>query len=135
VDIDRLAAAGIPVVVDSMYGAGAGCMTSLFQGKPLKLYNIRDAWNPGFPGLARPEPIPPHVQALSEEVVRRRLTLYESHADLLRRYYAELIVDRPQHFRVDSTGTPAAVSERVVRALAEIIPEKGGGPVAVLEKS
>ena len=75
VDIDRLAAAGIPVVVDSMYGAGAGCMTSLFEGKPLKLYNIRDAWNPGFPGLARPEPIPPHVQALSKEVVRRRASV------------------------------------------------------------
>lgn len=70
IDPDRLAGGGFSVVVDSMYGAGAGCMNRLFAGTRLQLHAIRQERNPAFPGLARPEPIPPHIQPLADEVRR-----------------------------------------------------------------
>ncbi|MBI4524148.1 MAG: nucleoside monophosphate kinase [Deltaproteobacteria bacterium] len=60
-----------------------------------------------------------------EDVVRRRLALYESHAESLRRYYAEMSDDRPQHFRVDRTGKPTKISETVIRALSAHLVESG----------
>lgn len=53
-----------------------------------------------------------------EDVVRRRLTLYETHAVSLRRYYAEMSDNRPSHLRIDGTEEPREVSDRVIRALA-----------------
>jgi adenylate kinase len=52
-----------------------------------------------------------------EDVVRRRLTLYETHAESLRRYYAEMSDNRPSHLRIDGTGEPREVFDRVSRAL------------------
>jgi adenylate kinase len=65
-----------------------------------------------------------------EDVVRRRLTLYETHAESLRRYYAEMSDNRPRHLRIDGTGGPGEVSDQVIRALSALMPDRGAGPVA-----
>ncbi len=72
VDMTRLADATFPVVIDSMWGAGAGCLQNLLKDSKLEVHAIRQERNPAFPGLSRPEPIPPHTQALSEAVVEVR---------------------------------------------------------------
>ncbi len=63
-DLGCVAASGIRVVVDSMFGAGAGYVDDLLAGSDIDLLAIRQEHNPAFPGMARPEPIPPYTDAL-----------------------------------------------------------------------
>jgi adenylate kinase len=65
-----------------------------------------------------------------EDVVRRRLTLHQTHAESLRGYYSERPDNRPRHLRIDGTGEPREVSDSVIRALSALMPERGAGPVA-----
>ncbi len=67
-DLGRVAASGIRVVVDSMFGAGAGYVDELLAEGDIDLVTIRQEHNPAFPGIARPEPIPPYTDALREAV-------------------------------------------------------------------
>ncbi len=62
----------LKVVVDAMYGSGAGWLPRLLGGGKLKVPEIHPEWNPAFPGLARPEPIPPQTDALGQAVLDRR---------------------------------------------------------------
>ena len=71
-DLKRIRAADIRVVVDSMFGVGAGYVDKLLEGGSVDLITIRQEHNPGFPGIARPEPIPPYTDALSAAVVQQR---------------------------------------------------------------
>ena len=63
-DLADLARVG-PFVVDSMFGSGAGYLARAFAraGVDPRLIEVRGERNPLFPGLARPEPIPPHCRA------------------------------------------------------------------------
>lgn len=67
-DLGRVATSGIRVVVDSMFGAGAGYTDELLADGDIDLITIRQEHNPAFPGIARPEPIPPYTDALGEAV-------------------------------------------------------------------
>src|SRR4051794_17602139 len=69
-DIQSLRDAGITIVADAMYGAGSGYFERILSGGKTKVIGIRQERNPIFPGIA-PEPIPPHVQLLQEEVRRQ----------------------------------------------------------------
>ena len=69
-----------------------------------------------------------------EDMVRRRLALYQTHALSLRRHYAEMSDHRPCHLRIDGTGIPGEISDRVIRALSTLMPERGRGPVAITKK-
>ncbi len=69
VDVQRLSEARYPVVIDSMWGAGAGYATALLADSGMDIRAIRGDRNPAFPGISRPEPIPPHTSALSEAVL------------------------------------------------------------------
>jgi phosphomannomutase len=60
-------AAGLRVVVDAMYGAGAGYFSRLLEGGSTTVVGIRQERNPAFPGIA-PEPITPHLGALVQAV-------------------------------------------------------------------
>ena len=60
------------VVVDAMYGSGAGWLPQFLNGGKLQVREIHPEWNPAFPGLARPEPIPPQTDALGEAVRQAR---------------------------------------------------------------
>ena len=70
VDLDRLRAADLRVLVDPMYGAGAGYLRELLSGGKTKVWEIRAAHNPLFPGMHNPEPIPRNLAA-TRRAVRR----------------------------------------------------------------
>jgi phosphomannomutase len=60
VDLERIAKAGIPVVVDPMYGAGSGYIPRILNGTA----EIHNHENPSFGGLP-PEPIGSNLKELS----------------------------------------------------------------------
>ena len=60
VDIDRLAAADMSILVDPMYGAGAGWLPRMLAGGKIRVTEIHSERNPYFGGI-NPEPIPPNV--------------------------------------------------------------------------
>jgi len=63
VDIQQIKDAGLTVMVDPMWGNGAGWFTKLLSGGKTKIVEIHDMRNPIFPEMKRPEPIPPNVDA------------------------------------------------------------------------
>ena len=67
-DMDALRGAGLTVVVDAMYGAGAGILPALFAEGTTKIIEINAAINPGFPGLRGPEPIAANLARLTRVV-------------------------------------------------------------------
>ncbi|MBE0416085.1 MAG: phosphoglucomutase/phosphomannomutase family protein, partial [Dehalococcoidia bacterium] len=67
VDLERLRHGGLKVVVDSMYGAGAGYFSSILSGGATEITEIHSERNPLFPGI-RPEPIAPNLAELSTRV-------------------------------------------------------------------
>ena len=72
VDIDAIRRAPISIVVDSMYGAGAGIFASLLSGATARVTEIHGERNPAFPGFAQPEPITGNLQALLRAVPQAR---------------------------------------------------------------
>jgi phosphomannomutase len=60
VDLDALKAADISVLVEPMYGAGAGWIPRLLAGGRIRITEIHQERNPFFGGI-NPEPIRPHV--------------------------------------------------------------------------
>jgi phosphomannomutase len=76
IDLQPLRSAGLTVMVDSMWGNGAGWFASLLAGGSTRVIEIHRDRNPSFPGIARPEPIPPNIDAgLAASV--------QNHADVL----------------------------------------------------
>ncbi len=57
VDLQSIRDAGLSVVVDSMFGAGAGYFDKLLSGGATRVTEINGEPNPAFPGLAQPEPL------------------------------------------------------------------------------
>ncbi len=67
IDIKALQSAKLKVVIDPMYGAGAGYLKKILEGGSLKVMEIHGERNPNFPGL-QPEPIMPHLNELAMAV-------------------------------------------------------------------
>ena len=63
VDLDAIRGAGLNVLIDPMWGNGAGWFTKLLSGGETKVTEIHNVRNPIFPEMSRPEPIPPNVDA------------------------------------------------------------------------
>ena len=61
VDLDALRDAGLTILVDAMWGNGAGWFSELLSGGSTKVIEIHDTRNPIFPEMKRPEPIPPNI--------------------------------------------------------------------------
>lgn len=57
VDIEAIKSADLKVIVDPMYGAGAGILASLLGGGKMEIVEIHGQRNPLFPGMHQPEPI------------------------------------------------------------------------------
>ena len=76
VDIARIKEAGFTVMVDAMWGNGAGWFTRLLEGGKTRVIEIHNTRNPSFPEMKRPEPIRPNID------VGLRATV-ENHADVL----------------------------------------------------
>jgi phosphomannomutase len=63
IDLEPIKNAGLTVMVDPMWGNGAGWFPRLLAGGKTRILEIHAARNPIFPEMARPEPIQPNVDA------------------------------------------------------------------------
>lgn len=61
VDLQKIKDAGFNVLVDAMWGNGAGWFTRLLEGGKTKVKEIHNERNPSFPEMKRPEPIRPNI--------------------------------------------------------------------------
>lgn len=71
IDLQPIKDAGLNVLVDTMWGNGAGWFPHLLQGGRTKVMEIHNQRNPLFPEMIRPEPIPPNVDVGLHETVAR----------------------------------------------------------------
>ncbi len=76
VDLDLIRRSGLNVVVDSMYGAGAGYLAQLLtddvaEDGATRVMEIHGEVNPAFPGIQQPEPIAANLGHLSQAVVEQ----------------------------------------------------------------
>lgn len=62
-DLQPLRDAGLKVMVDPMWGNGAGWFPRLLGGGKTQVFEIHNQRNPIFPEMSRPEPIRPNVDA------------------------------------------------------------------------
>ncbi len=62
-DLQPIKEAGLTVMVDCMWGNGAGYFPRLLNGGRTRVLEIHNERNPIFPEMLRPEPIPPNVDA------------------------------------------------------------------------
>jgi phosphomannomutase len=76
IDLQPIKAAGLTVMVDCMWGNGAGYFPRLLAGGSTKVLEIHNQRNPIFPEMIRPEPIPPNID------IGLQATL-DNHADVL----------------------------------------------------
>ncbi len=61
VDLESIRNAGLKILVDPMWGNGAGWFPRLLAGGTTEVIEIHNIRNPIFPEMSRPEPIPPNV--------------------------------------------------------------------------
>lgn len=72
VDLEAIRDAGHKIVVDPMYGSGAGYLSSILLDAGCKnVSEIRADRNPFFGGIS-PEPIMPHMQGLVDAVIAQK---------------------------------------------------------------
>ncbi len=76
IDLQPIKDAGLTVMVDSMWGNGAGYFPRLLNGSKTRILEIHNQRNPIFPEMIRPEPIQPNID------IGLRATL-DNHADVL----------------------------------------------------
>lgn len=63
IDLQPLKDAGLTVMVDAMWGNGAGWFPQLLAGGKTRVVEVHNYRNPIFPEMQRPEPIRPNVDA------------------------------------------------------------------------
>jgi phosphomannomutase len=76
VDLQPIRDAGLTVLIDAMWGNGSGWFSQLLADGKTQVIEIHNEWNPTFPEMTRPEPIPPNVDVGLQATV-------ESQADVL----------------------------------------------------
>ena len=68
VDLEGIRRAGLKVVADPMYGAGAGYYAKLLSGGATTVVEVRGERNPAFPGMTQPEPLAHNLEGLMSMV-------------------------------------------------------------------
>jgi len=68
IDVQPIVDAGLTVLVDAMWGNGAGWFPRILGGGKTRIIEIHAGRNPAFPEMARPEPIPPNVDVALAQV-------------------------------------------------------------------
>ena len=69
IDVQPIMNAGLNVLIDPMWGNGAGWFPRLLDGGDMRVTEIHNVRNPIFPEMSRPEPISPNVDVgLSQTV-------------------------------------------------------------------
>jgi phosphomannomutase len=71
VDIQSIKDAGLKILVDPMWGNGAGWFPRLLSGGKTTIQEIHSDRNPIYPEMYRPEPIPPNINVGLRETVQR----------------------------------------------------------------
>jgi phosphomannomutase len=71
VDLQAIKASGYRFLIDTMYGAGKGYISGIFERAGVPFMEFRSEINPAFPGI-NPEPILPHIAATQKAVVAER---------------------------------------------------------------
>ena len=61
IDLEPIRQAGFKILVEPMWGNGAGWFTRLLGGGKTQIIEIHSDRNPVFPEMNRPEPIPPNI--------------------------------------------------------------------------
>lgn len=72
IDVRPIRDAGLTVLVDAMWGNGAGWFPRLLGGGKTRIVEIHAGRNPIFPDMSRPEPIPPNIDVALAKVRRVR---------------------------------------------------------------
>lgn len=72
IDLQPIKDAGLTVMVDAMWGNGAGWLTRLLEGGKTRVLEIHNQRNPIFPEMKRPEPIPPNINAGLQATVENK---------------------------------------------------------------
>lgn len=86
IDLEPLRQAGLKIVVDSMWGNGAGWFQRLLGGAKTEIFEIHNTRNPIFPEMLRPEPIPPNINVGLKTTVEQKadvLLITDGDADRL----------------------------------------------------
>jgi phosphomannomutase len=63
IDVQPVKDAGLKIVVDNMWGNGAGWLSEILGGGKSEIIEVHAERNPIYPEMKRPEPIPPNVDA------------------------------------------------------------------------
>ncbi|MCJ7716904.1 MAG: phosphoglucomutase/phosphomannomutase family protein, partial [Anaerolineales bacterium] len=86
IDLQPIKDAGLRVLVDPMWGNGAGWFPRLIGGGATEIFEIHQDRNPLFPEMSRPEPIPPNVDVGLKETLKHKadvLIINDGDADRL----------------------------------------------------
>ncbi len=75
VDLESIRNSGLSLMVDAMFGAGAGYITRLLSGGATQVQELNSEVNPAFPGIAQPEPIAQNLSGLMRRVPDERLSV------------------------------------------------------------
>ncbi|HEY40787.1 MAG TPA: phosphoglucomutase/phosphomannomutase family protein [Dehalococcoidia bacterium] len=78
VDLEELRQARLKVIIDAMYGAGAGYLKTLLAGGNIDVTEINGERNPAFPGI-NPEPIAVNLSKLSTAVREQKANVGIAH--------------------------------------------------------
>ena len=70
-DLEPIKQAGLRVVVDVMWGNGAGYFSRLLDGGKTEVIEIHNTRNPIFPEMKRPEPIRPNIDVGLQTTVEK----------------------------------------------------------------
>ncbi len=69
VDVEKIKEAGLKIVHDPMWGNGIGWFDQItLKGGTNRFVTIHNVRNPIFPGMKRPEPIPPNIDEAMKKV-------------------------------------------------------------------
>ncbi len=71
IDLEPIRKADLKVLVDVMWGNGAGWFSRILKGGKIKVEEIHNDRNPIFPEMKRPEPIPPNINVGLQTTVDR----------------------------------------------------------------
>lgn len=71
IDLEPIRSAGLKVMVDAMWGNGAGWFTRLLEGGKTQVIEIHNTRNPIYPEMKRPEPIQPNIDVGLAETVKQ----------------------------------------------------------------
>ncbi|HEU0022524.1 MAG TPA: phosphoglucomutase/phosphomannomutase family protein [Dehalococcoidia bacterium] len=75
IDLASIKNAGLDIMVDAMFGAGAGYIPALLAGGKSTVEELNGYRNPAFPGMEQPEPIARNLTTLARRVREDRASV------------------------------------------------------------